>query len=101
MASDEEMRLLHRQYDIAALEPTAEAPVPGPGPLARYPVKISADRRRLIDADGRPFLIQGDTAWSLIANLQFDEAVRYLDDRHAKGFNTIIVNLIEHHFSKD
>lgn len=101
MVSGEEMRLLHRQYEIAALERTADETVPEPGPVARYPVGVSADRRRLMDADGKPFLIQGDTAWSLIANLEFEEAVRYLDDRHAKGFNAIIVNLIEHHYSKD
>lgn len=101
MVSGEEMRLLHRQYEIAALERTADETLPEPGPAARYPIGVSADRRRLIDADGKPFLIQGDTAWSLIANLELEEAVRYLDDRHAKGFNTIIVNLIEHHYSKD
>jgi hypothetical protein len=57
---------------------------------------LSADglrrRRRLLDTDGRPFLVQGDTAWSLIANLDYADAIRYLDDRRAKGFNAIIVN---------
>src|SRR5262249_52861945 len=67
----------------------------------RYPLTISPDRRRLLDADGRPFLIQGDAAWSLIANLEYDDAVRYLDDRRAKGFNTLIVNLVEHCFSRN
>src|SRR6266404_5168613 len=66
-----------------------------------FPLTISADRRRLLDADGRPFLIQGDAAWSLIANLTYADAVRYLDDRRAKGFNTLIVNLVEHLFSRD
>ena len=55
-------------------------PLPGPAPVAHYPLKISTDRRRLLDADGRPFLIQGDAAWSLIANLTYDEAIRYLGE---------------------
>jgi Protein of unknown function (DUF4038)/Putative collagen-binding domain of a collagenase len=76
-------------------------PLPEPGAPAHYPLSISPDRRRLLDANGRPFLIQGDAAWSLIANLEFADAVRYLDDRRAKGFNTLIVNLIEHLFSRD
>src|SRR5204862_7078830 len=65
------------------------------------PLTISSDRRRLVDADGVPFLVQGDAAWSLIANLTYEDAVRYLDDRQAKGFNTVLVNLIEHLYSKD
>ena len=94
---------VHRYH---AVHPTATGagnalPLPGPGPAARYPLKISPDRRRLIDADGKPFLVQGDTCWSLIANLDYAEAIAYLDNRRAKGFNTLLVNLIEHLFSKD
>jgi hypothetical protein len=69
--------------------------------MARFPLTISADRRRLLDGDGQPFLVQGDAAWSIIANLTYEDAVRYLDDRRAKGFNTVLVNLIEHLFSSD
>jgi hypothetical protein len=70
-------------------------------PRARYPLYVSADRRRLLDADGRPFLVQGDAAWSLIANLTEDEAIDYLDDRRSRGFNALIVSLVEHLFSAD
>jgi hypothetical protein len=55
--------------------------------------------RYLIDAQGSPFLIQGDSAWSLIAELTDSQVDQYLDDRQAKGFNTLLVNLIEHEFS--
>ncbi len=89
----------HRPHRAEPVSPPV--PLPEPGPRARYPLSISPDRRRLLDADGRSFLIQGDAAWSLIANLTFEDAVRYLDDRRAKGFNTLIVNLIEHLFSRD
>jgi hypothetical protein len=79
----------------------AALPLPPPPPPARFPLSVSADRRRLLDAGGRPFLVQGDAAWSLIANLVFEDVVTYLDDRRAKGFNTLIVNLVEHRFSVD
>jgi hypothetical protein len=50
---------------------------------------------------GRPFLIHGDTPWSLIVQLTYEEALVYLDDRRARGFDTVLVNLIEHQFADD
>jgi hypothetical protein len=64
-----------------------------------YPLKISPNRRYLIDSNDRPFLIHGDTAWSLISALNATEVEQYLANRAAKGFNSIIVNLIEHKFN--
>ena len=63
------------------------------------PLKVSENRRYLVDQKGHPFLIHGDTAWSLITAVTKEEAVRYLDDRRDKGFDAIIVNLIEHFFN--
>ena len=42
--------------------------------------------------------MQGDAAWSLISGLTSEEAEKYLEDRRSKGFNSVIVNLIEHQF---
>ena len=53
----------------------------------------------MVDAVGKPFLIQGDTAWSLIAQLTREDADLYLEDRRARGFNTILVSLIEAKFA--
>jgi len=64
-----------------------------------YPLKISANHRYLVDQSGRPFLIQGDAAWSLIVGLDKADVETYLKNRQAKGFNTIIVNLLEHKFA--
>ncbi len=92
----------HANLDL--VQPTVASrtrpPLPEPPTPARYPLHISDDRRRLLDADGTPFLVQGDAAWSLIANLTFEEAIQYLDDRQAKGFNTLIVSIVEHLFSR-
>src|SRR5919198_3082123 len=95
------IRQLHPEYPVFKPRAPVGEPLPSPPAPARFPLTISADRRRLVDADGVPFLVQGDAAWSLIANLTLDDAIRYLDDRRAKGFNTVLVNLIEHLFSKD
>lgn len=77
-------------------EPLPEAPAP-----ARLPLRVSPDRRRVLDADGKAVLLQGDAAWSLIANTTLDGARHYLEDRRRKGFNTLIVSLIEYLFAAD
>jgi uncharacterized repeat protein (TIGR01451 family) len=71
-----------------------------PAPLAppAFPLHVDAATRRLVDAAGAPFLVTGDAAWSLMVRLTQAEVQQYLDDRRARGFNTVLVNLIEHHF---
>lgn len=68
-------------------------------PAAQFPLRISSNRRFLVDNADRPFLIRGDAAWSLIAQLTREEVELYLEDRRRKGFNLLLVNLIEHHFA--
>jgi Protein of unknown function (DUF4038)/Putative collagen-binding domain of a collagenase len=71
------------------------------GTMPVFPLAVEPGKRYLIDAAGEPFLIHGDTAWSLIAQLTREEAELYLDDRRARGFNAILVNLIEHAFATE
>lgn len=66
--------------------------------VSQSPVRIGPDHRHLVDQSGAPFLVQGDAPWSLIAGLTNEEAEQYLECRRAQGFNSIIVNLIEHKF---
>jgi hypothetical protein len=66
-----------------------------------FPLAVRPGKRYLVDAVGRPFLIHGDTAWSLIADLTREDVDRYLDDRRARGFNTLLVNLIETRFARN
>jgi hypothetical protein len=63
-----------------------------------FPLKSSPGNRYLIDQSGRPFLWIGDTAWSLLVQLSTQDADYYLENRREKGFNVILVNLIEHKF---
>jgi hypothetical protein len=66
-----------------------------------YPLKRAPSRRFLVDQNDVPFLIHGDTAWSLIPGLSKPDAESYLEDRRRKGVNTILVNLIEHRYLTD
>jgi hypothetical protein len=68
-------------------------------PAVKFPLQVSKDRRYLMGQDRLPFLIVGDTAWSLIADLKEADIKAYLDDRHKRGFNAIVVNLLEHKFA--
>ncbi|MCC6444093.1 MAG: glycoside hydrolase family 140 protein [Armatimonadetes bacterium] len=80
---------------LAAAGPVASAEEAAPV----FPLKISVDGRYLIDRRGTPFPVIGDSPWSLIVEPTPAEADRYLDDRKAKGFTMLLINLIEHKFS--
>ena len=64
-----------------------------------FPLHVDSSKRYLVDAAGKPFLLHGDSAWSLIADLSTADAEQYLEDRRQKGFNTVLVSLLEHKFS--
>ena len=66
---------------------------------AVFPLRPIEGRRYLFDAAGSPFLMVGDSAWSLLTQLTTDDAELYLDDRQERGFNTLLVNLLEHKFA--
>ncbi len=56
---------------------------------AVHPLRVSPDRRHLVDASGAPFLYLADTAWQLFHRLTREEAQRYLEDRARKGFTVV------------
>ncbi len=60
-----------------------------------YPVKVgSLNPRVLMDQNNVPFLLVGDAAHSLLANLSQSDAMLYLANRATNGFNTIWVELL-------
>lgn len=67
-------------------------------PLSGPRLKISHNGRYLLDQKGKTFLVVGDSPWSLVVQLDEKDIETYLQDRQKKGFNSIIVNLIEHKF---
>jgi hypothetical protein len=64
-----------------------------------YPLYISADKRSVMRADGKPFLFNGDAGNSVSVMATKIDADRYLVDRAARGVTVIWLNMIEHRFS--
>lgn len=60
-----------------------------------FPASVSVDARSFVDGNGIPWFGMGDTAWSLLVQLDEAQVRRYLRDRRDRGFNVILVNLIE------
>lgn len=58
------------------------------------PLKSSANNRYLVDQNGVPFLIMGDSPQSIIGNLTPSQITSYMADRQRLGFNSIWVNLL-------
>jgi hypothetical protein len=56
---------------------------------AAFPLKLSENHRYLVDEDGKPFLMVGDTPQGLMGRLTEQEAEYYFADREAHGFNTL------------
>lgn len=84
-----------RPMDLDAVLPRINEATP------QFPLKASQNQRYTVDSAGVPFLITGDAAWSLIVQLKREDAELYLLDRKTRGFNAILVNLIEHYFASN
>jgi Protein of unknown function (DUF4038)/Putative collagen-binding domain of a collagenase len=59
-----------------------------------FPLKVGPTGRYLVDRNGRPFLIVGDSPQALIGDVSEPEAGRFFADRAAAGFNAVWVNLL-------
>jgi hypothetical protein len=59
-----------------------------------FPLGVSANRRHLTDAAGKPFFVLGDTPWFL-QKLPVEDVRRIMDDRMAKGFNTLYLEILD------
>ncbi len=63
------------------------------------PLKVDAGGHYLVNEEGVPFFWLGDTAWKLFANLDEQEAHRYLTDRKQKKFTVIQAHLLDWEFN--
>lgn len=88
-------RTAHRE------EASAIATARTAGFVRRFPTAVSKDGRFFLDDQGAPWFGHGDTAWSLFVELSERDAMAYLDDRARRGFNLVLVNVIEHHFTSN
>ncbi|WP_375754421.1 DUF4038 domain-containing protein [Corallococcus exercitus] len=80
--------------DVPATESPEVLHAANPLTLADYPIRASADNRSLVTATGAPFQYVADTPWALPSKLSQADVKLYLDDRKAKGFNTVQVMLL-------
>jgi hypothetical protein len=67
-----------------------------------FPLKLSENRRYLVDQQGQPFFVMGDTPW-FVQKLKIEDMRMLMDDRLAKGFNTLFLEVLDdsHIPSKD
>ena len=59
-----------------------------------YPLRVSANRRYLVDQNNVPFLIAGESPQGLMVNLSEAEAEMFFSNRVSHGFNTVWINLL-------
>jgi uncharacterized protein DUF4038/collagenase-like protein with putative collagen-binding domain len=58
-----------------------------------FPIRPSANNRYLVDADGKQFLMVGDSPQNLIANLSVSDAAEFMANRRSYGVNALWINL--------
>jgi hypothetical protein len=59
-----------------------------------FATSISSNHRYVVDQDGHPYLIVGDSAHSLSVDLSTAQMNAYFADRQAHGFNSVLVQVI-------
>jgi len=64
------------------------------GAAPAYPLKVGPTGRYLIDKDGKPFLIAGESPQALMVNVSPDDAKMFFANRHSHGFNAVWINLL-------
>ena len=60
---------------------------------------MASTGRHVEDRNAKPFLLVGDTAWSLFVALSDSDADVYLENRKQHGFTAVLANLIEHKYA--
>jgi hypothetical protein len=73
----------------AITPPSTIPPTPVPAPSATGSLRVSANGRYLMKANGTPFFYLADTAWQMPIKLNRADVDYYLTDRAAKGFTAI------------
>lgn len=56
-------------------------------------LRMSPGKRNVVHASGKPFLVTGDTPWSIPFRATPDQVRVYAADRQQKGFNTALLML--------
>lgn len=59
-----------------------------------FPLKLSENKRHLVDQKNIPFLIKEFSAWGMIQALSEADAMAMMDSLKKKGFNSLMVSVI-------
>lgn len=71
----------------------------GAGASSIFPLAIHTSKRYFVDAQSTPFLLNGDTAWSILGQLTNAEITTYLTDRSEKGTTAVLFNAPEPYYT--
>jgi hypothetical protein len=72
------------------VEPPAGQPIGGHA----WPLRLSGAGNYLEDQNGVPFQLVADAGWELTTQISDADAIAYLDDRLARGFNAVEIRVI-------
>jgi hypothetical protein len=64
-----------------------------------FPLKRASGQRCLVDQNGAPFLMLGDSPWELLTTLGPADATPYLANAQSRGVTSILVNGIDNHYT--
>ena len=85
-------------YSNTATATTATIPAAPPvgpkAPVGSGSLKVGPTGRYLVDQNGVPFLITGESPQALIGDLTESDAALFFANRRAHGFNTVWINLL-------
>ena len=59
-------------------------------PATVFPLKLDTDENLLVDQNNTPFLINGDTPWSLLVKLSEAEVEKYLEIVSRRGLMLLL-----------
>lgn len=71
----------------------------GPPAAASYGTLAVHSSGRYLTRNGVPFLLHGDAAWAIAAQLTNAEITQYLDDRKSRGVNCILFSAPEPYYT--
>ena len=74
-------------------KPPAQADLAPPGGVT-FPAGVSANKRYLVDQEGKPYMLNGDSPQCMPGNLSTADMEFFFKDRQQHGFNAAWVNLI-------
>lgn len=63
-------------------------------PPPAFPLKVSENRRYLVDQHNVPFMMVGDSPQALIGNVSLADSKEYIENRAKYSINTLWINLV-------